>query len=568
MAPLPHFCARIVWRGEAGEVDAWDCRLIHACQAAAAFADEHDLQHQLSEGLEQFVSGQETNSRVTVGLCMATMNRLWQLRIALPLTLAHCWEHRRWVKVHVVDFGSTDGTLCWLLQECRAAIDVGLLLVYRCDQRYWHASVAKNTSHIVATEDILVNVDSDNIVGLGFPLHVRGHFERGEWPVSYHCGEGTCGRIAMKRIDFLWIRGYDEDAHPMGAQDVDVFRRLSKLPSARPVHSGSEQWSQAVKNTLDEKVANCDKRGGSLSWNEMNRRNWSLLKKRREQGLLRRNMGVAVIGAPVVQVCFHGERWRQSLERRWVRAQQACQVGVNLPLAPPAFTELNEMFQAPSNESQVPPETLLCEFSCGSDHVAMPASEELDHLLFGQVHLVRSETCSAAWQADELSCHIDRHMPGDCSLNLHRRPPILQPPVVEVWGNHASVDDLTRNVAPPYAEASSFKRTYHPGSDKYHGSAVAVCGCYAMAASDHLQQDALPQLGCLQCRVEPGRVMNSSGPASLSGDRHFFADLWTLWVDPKTRNRWYYNERTGECSWEAPPAPCRLEFGSEAHAEC
>ena len=34
---------------------------------------------------------------------------------------------------------------------------------------FWHASVGKNTAHMVADEDILVNVDNDNLIGKGFP---------------------------------------------------------------------------------------------------------------------------------------------------------------------------------------------------------------------------------------------------------------------------------------------------------------------------------------------------------------------------------------------------------------
>ena len=39
------------------------------------------------------------------------VNRLWQLQHALPFTLLHCWGHRSYTKVSVVDFGNTHGTL-------------------------------------------------------------------------------------------------------------------------------------------------------------------------------------------------------------------------------------------------------------------------------------------------------------------------------------------------------------------------------------------------------------------------------------------------------------------------
>lgn len=39
----------------------------------------------------------------------------------------------------------------------------------------------------------------------------------------------TTGRIAMGARAFIHLRGYREDFNPMGFQDVDVSRRLSRL---------------------------------------------------------------------------------------------------------------------------------------------------------------------------------------------------------------------------------------------------------------------------------------------------------------------------------------------------
>ena len=58
-------------------------------------------------------------------------------------------------------------------------MEVDLLRVYSTNGQmpYWHASVAKNTSHRAATEDILVNVDGDNLIGCDFPVDIVKRFD-------------------------------------------------------------------------------------------------------------------------------------------------------------------------------------------------------------------------------------------------------------------------------------------------------------------------------------------------------------------------------------------------------
>eukprot|EP00931_Biecheleriopsis_adriatica_P047245 TRINITY_DN27210_c0_g1_i1.p1 TRINITY_DN27210_c0_g1~~TRINITY_DN27210_c0_g1_i1.p1 ORF type:complete len:502 (-),score=99.60 TRINITY_DN27210_c0_g1_i1:55-1560(-) len=293
---------RVAWRREDGLTDVWDAEFLHSVKKAAESLKKKGMLPYLEECLPTLSRQEEASSSPrTVGLCTATMNRLWQLRVALPLTLLHCWKHRRWTRVHVVDFGSTDGTLDFLLNRCQAAIDCGLLRVYRCDQQYWHASIAKNTAHMVAEEDILVNVDGDNIIGPGFIEDVLKQFQEGYTVVQYEYGQGTCGRIAYSRQDFVKLNGYDEDAYPMGAQDTDIVLRLKALPHARVRKAKSSQFSQAIPNTNAEKVANCDHSAKKLRWGQMDTMNQQAFQRRRNEGQLVRNLD-RKIGVPATAV--------------------------------------------------------------------------------------------------------------------------------------------------------------------------------------------------------------------------------------------------------------------------
>ena len=137
--------------------DCWDKRLLHAIRQAASWVETHHLKQPLQSdmvlGLQSLASGKRTASDRTVALCTSTKARLWQLRRALPLNLLHAWPHRDWVKIHLVVCDCGEGSIDWVLQHCRPAIEADLLRLYSTDGHmpHWHASVGKNTSHMAVS---------------------------------------------------------------------------------------------------------------------------------------------------------------------------------------------------------------------------------------------------------------------------------------------------------------------------------------------------------------------------------------------------------------------------------
>ena len=258
------------------------------------------LKSDVEMGLQKLALDEKTQSTRSVGLCITTKNRLWQLRRALPLNLIHAWPHRDWVKVHLVVCDCTDGTMDWVMKNCRPAIEVDLLRVYDTIGKmpYWHASIGKTTSHMVATEDIVVNVDGDNLIGRDFLVNVVELFNSGYKVLQYEHGDGTCGRIACLREDFLYIRGYDEDSYPMGGQDTDLVLRLKMLHKDSQVYKKvrNTPHSQAIPNDNHAKVSCCSPLYGGLRWGRMDTMNRALFQFRREAGQVRRNISNDQIG--------------------------------------------------------------------------------------------------------------------------------------------------------------------------------------------------------------------------------------------------------------------------------
>jgi len=292
---------RVRWvQQDTTKEEVWDGAFLPTLRRAAVWACRHALQPQLEEAWMHLQDPSKLPQPLpySVGLCTATMNRLWQLRRALPLTLMHCWPHRKSCCVHVVDLGSKDSSLKFLVERCRFAMECGLLRVYRAEEKFWHASVGKNTAHAVADQHILVNVDSDNLVGSSFLQDVCERFKDGAAVAQYEHGQGTCGRIAAKRSDFMEIGGYDEDAFPMGCQDTDLVLRLKGLGRGHHSKGGSAALSQAILNTTEQKVEHCDPVLELKKWGQMNEWNRRVFDQRRRDGKLKRNENKARIGVP------------------------------------------------------------------------------------------------------------------------------------------------------------------------------------------------------------------------------------------------------------------------------
>lgn len=300
-------CQRIRWLDAetTSVVDIWDCRLLAKAKEASDSLGSKGVETHFEKALQDLNT---TQAKMTsIALCITTMGRLWQLEQALPLNLLHCWPYRKWVKFHVVDFcesdDSADDAAKFMLDHCHAAIDIGLLRVYKSRLNDgWHASIAKNTAHLVAREEIVVNLDGDNLIGPGFPSDINDRFQQGCNIIHYTWDEGSCGRIVCLRDDFLKLRGYDEDAYPMGAQDIDLLDRLKMLPGAHHKRVMQKVHGQAIPNTRQAKVAKCSHKYGGCKWGQMDGLNREIFRMRREAGQVVRNLDRELLGVPVFLV--------------------------------------------------------------------------------------------------------------------------------------------------------------------------------------------------------------------------------------------------------------------------
>ena len=75
--------------------DHWDSRMLRRIRSGGRYIDASPgLSADVEIGLQRLACDETTQSTLSVGLCITTKNRLWQLRRALPLNILHAWPHR------------------------------------------------------------------------------------------------------------------------------------------------------------------------------------------------------------------------------------------------------------------------------------------------------------------------------------------------------------------------------------------------------------------------------------------------------------------------------------------
>jgi hypothetical protein len=165
--------------------------------------------------------------------------------------------HQRFIEFVLIDFGSVDGLRDWIISEFLEDLFSGYLRYYFTDMLpSWHASIAKNTAHLCAKNDIVVNLDCDNFTGyLGGQFIINTFNQYRMDIVCQQYGgdkyDGSFGRISVLRKYFQQIGGYDETFGPMAYHDDDLIFRLQMLGLIL-ISKPDSEFNKAIRNTKEE----------------------------------------------------------------------------------------------------------------------------------------------------------------------------------------------------------------------------------------------------------------------------------------------------------------------------
>lgn len=235
----------------------------------------------------------------TLSFCITCKNRFHQISQTLPRNLSDNEELKDSIDFVLVDFGSTDGLRDWIVSNFMHEIESGYLKYYYTEElKEWHVSVAKNTAHMLADNRILVNLDCDNYTGRNggaFVINTMMKYGPDQTILhqfSNHFKDGSYGRIALTKGNFLSLRGYDESLMPSGYADTNLLQRFW-ISGGNYIHFPDRAYNQAISNTKEEGLINVSTQ---MSWREMNYRNLQQSKENITTGKLIANTDKEYIG--------------------------------------------------------------------------------------------------------------------------------------------------------------------------------------------------------------------------------------------------------------------------------
>ncbi len=208
----------------------------------------------------------------SVSFCTTYKDRFWQISKTLPKNLKNNRMDSDHVEFVLIDFDPSDPTLKnFIFDNFADDIASGYLKYYQTNKMpSWDCSVAKNTAHYYATNDVVVNLDADNYTGWRGGLYVAHTLAKNRktflWQYS-GAPNGSYGRISLYKKDFDFLGGYDESLPaPVGYQDTDLIKRAEYFLTL--IHKN--KYNQAIENKHDETIKHTNKK---LSWDEMNEMN-------------------------------------------------------------------------------------------------------------------------------------------------------------------------------------------------------------------------------------------------------------------------------------------------------
>lgn len=132
------------------------------------------------------------------------------------------------VEFVVLDYNSKDGLDDWMCGFLKANPVANQVAYYReRSAKFFDPRNAKNAAHLLASGDVVVNIDADNFTGPGYASALAAVFATTDklFVTAKTAIRSMCGKIAFRKEDFIALRGYDEIFRGWGWEDPDLTQR-------------------------------------------------------------------------------------------------------------------------------------------------------------------------------------------------------------------------------------------------------------------------------------------------------------------------------------------------------
>lgn len=205
------------------------------------------------------------------------MGRLHHLKETFPINIELVTSaNAEWI---MLDYNSNDGFEEWIRQNQRKNITYARTT----NPQYFNRSHSRNIAALLATGDIVCNLDADNILSPEYIYFVQ-HLPQNVLLKLSRNGPGA-GRIALHRSDFLRLGGYDERMKGWGWEDLDLIDRC-EATGIRLIEI-PEQFIRFIDHSNEERVENHSIKDMRISYDV----NEALSKESIKSGILVANHG-------------------------------------------------------------------------------------------------------------------------------------------------------------------------------------------------------------------------------------------------------------------------------------
>jgi glycosyltransferase involved in cell wall biosynthesis len=198
-----------------------------------------------------------------VSLCTTVMNRFHHIKETLPKNLTdNTYSNLEFV---ILNYNSNGNELDRWITNFSKDMESGKLAYYKeISAPSFKPSHSRNVCALMATGDIICNIDADNYTGKEFANHLADTFIEkfntvccSKYIEVHNSHTSTYGRLALPKKNFLSLGGYNEDfVYGWGGEDDDLLRRCKA--SGLTIHHITDEYLQYIQHSDEERIQNID----------------------------------------------------------------------------------------------------------------------------------------------------------------------------------------------------------------------------------------------------------------------------------------------------------------------
>jgi glycosyltransferase involved in cell wall biosynthesis len=162
-----------------------------------------------------------------ISICIPCMNRTDDLKRTLIRSIEANKGYPNF-EVILLNYNSSDDLHKYIQSnKMRYYLKLGIVKYYITrTPKFYNPTYAKNLAASLSSGSILVHANCDSIIPVGFCDYTNSYLSSTQKSFLLSDDACSCGKIAIKKDDFLSIGGYDEELSDYGYTNESLIKKL------------------------------------------------------------------------------------------------------------------------------------------------------------------------------------------------------------------------------------------------------------------------------------------------------------------------------------------------------